>query len=207
MTFTLTQQIEALKMVVIEKRNAKGTGEVDLADALQAALNTLVATAATAGRVFPAAEQGDAAPVSATLYKQFEAEYRAFCEREAGLPARMDGGQGRALNEIVAYLRANCQGRDDAGALASWKYVLGHWAKLTPFLQRQKALTALNKYLVEILELIRKANQPAARTWPDHFNQAFAAKLSPDELNAYRAYLRGLGWRWDGQRQRWLAPA
>lgn len=202
MTYPLTQQIEAVKRVATEKRS---TGEVTLADALQAALATLVAAAATAGHVYPGSEQVVVTPVSATLYKQFEEEFQQFCKRETGLAGRMDGGQGRALNEIINYLRANCTNKNDAGALASWKYILrkDNWSKLTPFLQRQKTLTAINKYLLEILEVVRKSAQPAARTWPDEWSANFAAKLDPSEVVAYQAHLRSIGWYYDGQRQRW----
>ncbi len=162
MTYSLNQQVEALKMVILEKRTAVGTGEVALADALQAALNTLVAKAATAGAVTLASEQVPAPAVPRTLYKQFEAAYHEFCQSHTGMNGRMDGGQGKALNEIIAYLLANCRTRNEAGALASWQYLLSHWGDVTPFLAKQKTLVAINKYLVEMLEEVRKANKQEA---------------------------------------------
>jgi hypothetical protein len=203
MSYPLPQQIEAVKKVVSEKR---GAGEVVMAEALQAALNTLIGKAAAAGHVVPVGEVSAGLQASVTLYKQFEAEYRAFCLRETQLEARMDGGQGKALHAIIGYLRAHCTAKDDTGALASWIYVLNNWRKVPDFIQRQTTLTAINKYLTEIMLAIKKANQPAARVWPDTWSAAFEAKLKPDELSAYRAHLRGRGWRYNSQRQTWIAP-
>lgn len=157
MTYTINQQVEALRTVIQEKR----TGEVELANALEAALKTLVAKAATAGAVSLASEQVQAPAVPATLYKQFEARYHEFCRQHTGMDGRMDGGQGKALNEIIAYLTANCRTRDAAGALASWDYLFKHWGDVGEFLAKQKSLVAINKYLVELLETIRKANMQA----------------------------------------------
>lgn len=152
---TPTQQIEALKLVIDEKRRA---GATDVADALQAALTGLVQRATWAGNVTPASDLEHIPQAPITLYKQFEEEYQAFCRRETGMDGRMDGGQGRALNEIIQALRQCSATKDDAGALKSWKYLLAHWSDVGEFLQKQKTLTAINKYLVEIIETIRKAN-------------------------------------------------
>ena len=203
MSYPLPQQIEAVKLMVAEKR---GAGDVVLAEALQAALNTLIGKAAQAGHVLPASELPAGLQAAQSLYKQFEAEYHTFCQREMGLAARMDGGQGRALHAIIGYLRGHCLSKDDTGALASWIYVLNNWRKVPTFLQRQTTLTAINKYLTEIMLAIKTASQPVARAWPDAWSDAFAGKLKPEELTAYRAHLRGRGWRFDGQRQRWIAP-
>jgi hypothetical protein len=160
MTVPIAQQIAAVKQVAAEKR---GAGEVELADALQAALQSLVARSATAGNVEPASTL-TAAAVPRTLYKQFEAEYHTFCQEHTGMNGRMDGAQGKALNSIIEYLTANNRTRDAAGALKSWKYLLTHWHQVGEFLAKQKQLTAINKYLVELLETVRKANsQPAAK--------------------------------------------
>ena len=160
MTYSINQQVQALKTVIQEKR----TGEVALANALQAALNTLVAKVATAGPVSLASEQVQAPAVPLTLYKQFEAVYHEFCQAHTGMNGRMDGAQGKALNSIIEYLTANNRTRDTAGALKSWQYLFSHWHQVGDFLAKQKQLTAINKYLVELLETIRKANnQPAAK--------------------------------------------
>ena len=144
-----------MRLVAAEKR---GLGEVDVADALQAALVTLAQRAATAGPTAPASELPPLQPPR-TLYKQFEAAYHEFHEAQTGLLGKMDGGQGKALNDIINYLLANSRTRDAAGALKSWTFLLKHWHQVAPFLQKQKALTAINKYLVELLEDVRKANQ------------------------------------------------
>jgi hypothetical protein len=97
-----------------------------------------------------------------TLYKQFEAEYHAFCQRETGFDGRMDGAEGKALNEIIAYLTANSRTRNADGALKSRSYLLNHWHEVTPFLAKQKSLRAINKYLLELLETVRKATKKEA---------------------------------------------
>ena len=155
MTTTLKQQIDAVKLVATEKR---GAGEVELADALQAALATLVQKAATAGLTSSAAEFTVAPEPPRTLYKSFEAAYQEFHRAHTGLDGRMDGGQGVALNAIIAYLLANSRTRDAAGALKSWQFLLKNWHQVGSFIQKQMTLTAINKYLVEALNDVRKAN-------------------------------------------------
>jgi hypothetical protein len=155
MNTTLTEQIAAVKQVANEKR---GAGEVALADALQGALATLVQRSTSAGDVGGAAALPVAPAAPRTLYKQFEEAYHEFHRNHTGLDGRMDGAQGVALNSIIAYLRANNRTRDDAGALRAWKFLLDHWHQVGSFIQKQKALTAINKYLVEALEDVRKAN-------------------------------------------------
>ncbi len=166
--------------------------------ALQAALRQPLAGPASAVPV--------PTPEARTLYKQFEEAYRVWCRTTTGLAARLDGGQGLALKAIIGYLREHSREQTDAGALASWQYLLANWGHVPPFLQRQTALTAINKYLTEIMTAIRAAHQPRVRAWPGQWSQEFAAKLGAEELNQYRAHLRGLGWRFDGQRQRWVGP-
>jgi hypothetical protein len=155
MTTTLTEQIAAVKKVAAEKR---GAGEVALAEALQGALATLVQRSTSAGPISSATEMAVAPAPPLTLYKQFEAAYHEFHRNQTGGDGRMDGGQGNALNAIISYLQANNRTRDDAGALRAWKFLLDHWHQVGNFVQKQLSLVAINKYLVEALNDVRKAN-------------------------------------------------
>lgn len=183
MTCSIATQIAAVKQVAAEKR---GAGEVELADALQAALQSLVARSATAGSVGPASGLPVVAAVPRTLYKQFEAAYHQFCQDHTGMDGRLDGAQGKALNSIIEYLTANSRTRDAAGALKSWQFLLSHWHQVGDFLARQKQLTAINKYLVELLETIRKANKQGAAKPVDPRVAARKRKLASEIDDARR---------------------
>lgn len=199
---SLRDQTTVVRRLLQEQIDAGNDHEVEC---LQSTL--MVLTVAAVRPKSTIVQPADALPESPSLYKQFEAEYRAWHLQKKQLAARMDGGQGTALHAIIAYLKENSRTQDEAGALASWKYLLLHWDKLSEFLQRQTTLTAINKYLTEIIDTIRQAQAPKARQWPNEFSQAFMNKLTADEMVEYRAHLRGLGWTYNQGRQVWVAPA
>ncbi|MFD2787959.1 hypothetical protein [Hymenobacter rubripertinctus] len=199
---TLREQTTVVRRLLQQQVDAGNNHEVEC---LQSTLMVLTVAAVRPNSTI--VQPADELPETPSLYKQFEAEYRAWHLQKKQMSARMDGGQGTALHSIIAYLKENSRTQDDAGALASWKYLLLHWEKLSEFLQKQTTLTAINKYLTEIIDTIRQAQAPKARQWPGEFNQAFYNKLTAAEMVEYRTHLRGLGWTFNAGRQMWVAPA
>jgi hypothetical protein len=90
-------------------------------------------------------------------YKDFIAAYHSFCTTYIGVGPKLDGVQGKAMKQIIAYLVQESKGKDEDGALAAWSYILSNWGMLTEFLQKQTALVQINKNLQEILTQLRHA--------------------------------------------------
>ncbi len=55
-------------------------------------------------------------------------------------------------------------------------------------------------------DVLKNGRDLAARL-PDAWDPAYAAKLDGPKLVGYRQHLLKLGWRYDGSRQTWVAPA
>lgn len=100
----------------------------------------------------------------AELYSDFIEVYDQFCRAYIGVGAKLDGIQGKAMKNIIAYLTAQSKTKDEKGALAAWKFILAHWAQLTKFMQNQNSLVQINKNLQEILTQLRRGkDQQAAK--------------------------------------------
>ncbi|SHJ75467.1 hypothetical protein SAMN02745146_0079 [Hymenobacter daecheongensis DSM 21074] len=155
---TVREQTAVVRQVL---QREEAAGHAHEADCLRSVLITLARHEAPQSQ--PAAEL----PEGLSLYKQFEAQYRIFHQRETGLTAKMDGSEGKALKAIIEYLKQNSRAGNDAGALAGWSYVLDNWEHLTDFLKQQTSLKAINKYLAEIIGLIKKANTKLVPIKPD----------------------------------------
>jgi DNA-binding transcriptional MerR regulator len=89
------------------------------------------------------------------LYQEFVEAYDVFCKSYIGVGAKMSGAQGKALKDIIEYLRGQSRTKDSEGALAAWQYILKNWGRLTKFIQNQTTLTQINKNLQEILTQLR----------------------------------------------------
>jgi uncharacterized protein (DUF3084 family) len=100
------------------------------------------------------------------LYQQFIELYDQFCRSYIGVGAKLDGMQGKAMKNIIAYLTAQSKTKDEQGALAAWQFILAHWGHLTKFIQNQNSLVQINKNLQEILTQLRrgKDQQTAKQT-------------------------------------------
>jgi hypothetical protein len=167
MRVTLNEQIACIKRelafrkIVYPKNVVNGKMTQAEADQelhrMQAVLTTLVKL--TDEHVTVA----DQLPVE-SQYQKFVSVYDEFCKTRMGLGARMTPAQGKALKEIMAYLKEQSHTKDEAGALKAWIFILAHWDRVGDFIGKQKALTQINKNLVEILDKIRNGQNKQATT-------------------------------------------
>ena len=88
-------------------------------------------------------------------WSQWVAIYKEWHKAHTGRAARIQGQDGAALKLIAKYLRQEAKQQDEAGALDAWRYILANWGRLSDFIQRQVALTQMNKNLPEILTTLR----------------------------------------------------
>lgn len=99
------------------------------------------------------------------LYNNFVGAYYNFIIEHSPL-FDFTAKDGKALKELIAKL-LKCQGiSTEQEALEVWQAVLGNWAKLNSFMQSQKSIAQINKYIVEILDQLKNGhyqNKPSAR--------------------------------------------
>lgn len=93
------------------------------------------------------------------VYMQFMGAYFAFFRKNNdGIEPNITGAQGKALKQIITYLRRQSHSKDDAGALASWQFILANWHKLTKFIQQQNSLTQILKHINEIITQLKQGH-------------------------------------------------
>ncbi|RMF46266.1 MAG: hypothetical protein D6751_05480 [Deltaproteobacteria bacterium] len=97
-------------------------------------------------------------------YQQFISAWWTWHVERFGVKPRMSAAQGKAMKEIIRYLSEVTNGEDLLGA---WEAILSNWSHLSPFLQRQTALTQINKNLVEIIAAIKQAHEKGSQKAAD----------------------------------------
>lgn len=96
------------------------------------------------------------------LYDRFVACYYKFMIEKVPY-FEFTGRDGKALKEIVGKL-LKCKGiNSESEALHSYEYILSNWSSLNTFMQGQKTLTQMNKYLVEILDQLKNGHYQTAK--------------------------------------------
>lgn len=90
------------------------------------------------------------------LYKQWLKHH--------GLPAIIDGRQGRAMKEILKKLKDASRDQTDQAAFDGFSAILQHWERVGPYLGKRKQLSDINIHLLEIIDKIKNgATKQAAR--------------------------------------------
>jgi len=69
----------------------------------------------------------------------------------------MNPGEGKAMKEIIAYLRNQVKG-DESKITGAWEYILQNLYKCEPFLAKQIKLVQLNSNLVNLINQIKHGN-------------------------------------------------
>jgi len=90
----------------------------------------------------------DSKPV--TLFPQLIAEYNDWIISKLGVPPKINGAEGKAAKQILAYLSKITE-----EPIVAWKFVLDHWERVEPFLRNQIKLTQINSNLMNILNQIK----------------------------------------------------
>ena len=95
------------------------------------------------------------------LYAECIAAYNSFIIEQTGVPAKIDGQQGKAMKSIIQYLKTASTNKEDEGVLNSFKFILAYKDKWDPFHQRQLTLSQINSNLINILSSIKNPKQNA----------------------------------------------
>jgi len=97
-----------------------------------------------------------------TLYKDMISIYDTFCLKMFDAPAKINGVEGKAMKQIITYLKTLCKAKGDSTDDAvkySLTYILNSWHTLEPFYQKQIKLTQINSNLTNIINQIKNGTE------------------------------------------------
>ena len=90
--------------------------------------------------------------------------YESFILERTSAPAKIDGGETKALSEILRYLSGiESVNNSLKTAPEVWKYILSQFDKVEPFLRKGIKLKQINSSLIQIIDQI-KNGQPSNNT-------------------------------------------
>ena len=100
-------------------------------------------------------------PNDNTIYTRCVYVYDAFIKSKLDMPAKINGAEGKALKQIIAYLKksAKDKGLNDETTIDGFKYILNSWDRLEPFLQKQIKLTQINSNLTNIINDLKNGGR------------------------------------------------
>jgi len=93
-----------------------------------------------------------------SLFSMFNAAWFGFCIDKTGIEPKFTGADGKALNQIIAYLK-RINGGNELKALETWQAVLSSFHKLDKFYQDNADLKIINSKLNAIIRQITKTTE------------------------------------------------
>ena len=90
-----------------------------------------------------------------SLYVKCMDAYNSFILSDVGIPAKIDGQEGKALKAIIAYLKTASTDKTDEGVLKSFSFVLENKSRWDSFHQSQLKLSQINSNIINILKSIK----------------------------------------------------
>lgn len=94
-------------------------------------------------------------PPGVSNWSQFVGAYISFHEKQTGTKPRINPQSGKALKEIIAFLKLQPKIVTDEDALKAFNYILANWGSLDKFYLHQVSLGAINKNISEILKQLK----------------------------------------------------
>lgn len=99
-----------------------------------------------------------------SLYTLFLDEWYRFYEKTTGVPPKFTGADGKALKQVIAYLK-QINNANETVALQNWQLILTKWETLKEFHQDNTDLKYINSRLnVIIREIIKNNGASTTRT-------------------------------------------
>lgn len=93
-----------------------------------------------------------------SVFSQFNSAWYAFFRKANNqIDPKFNGADGKALKEIINYLKSINNG-NEAAALANWNLLLDNWETLSKFHQKQTDLKYINSKLNVIIREIIENN-------------------------------------------------
>lgn len=97
-----------------------------------------------------------------TYYKELIIVYDNFCKQTFDAPAKINGTEGKALKQLITYLKGLCKIKGDDSVEAvknAFTYILTNWDKLEPFYQKQIKLSQINSNITNIINQLKNGTE------------------------------------------------
>lgn len=102
-----------------------------------------------------------------SLYTNMIAIYDGFCLNEFDAPSNINGQEGKAMKQIIKYLKSVCKAKGDDSDSAiqnAFKYILNNWNQLEPFYQKQIKLSQINSNITNIINNLKNGKAKSNRS-------------------------------------------
>lgn len=86
-------------------------------------------------------------------FKEYQRVYFEWHKGLLGFNPKWDGVQGNALKSIIKYLNGEAK---EGNGLLVWEFLLANWGLQSAWIQKQTSVQQINKYLTEMLGVIKK---------------------------------------------------
>lgn len=97
-------------------------------------------------------------------YQEFMRVYMEWFQGRAGVKPHITPAAGKNLNILIGHLASQSKSKDEDGAMAAFQFILTHWERLSPFIQKQVSLPQIVKNIDEILTQLRNGNTKQERS-------------------------------------------
>lgn len=92
------------------------------------------------------------------LHQNMISVYSDFITKKTSVPAKITAGDGKAMKEIITYMKNASKDKSDDGVLNSWSHLLGSWDKLESFYQGKLKLMEINSNMVNLINQIKNGS-------------------------------------------------
>jgi len=92
------------------------------------------------------------------LYSNMIGIYDKFCLDSFDAPCKINGQEGKAMKQIIKYLKSVCKAKGDDSDIAiqnAFKYILSNWNSIEPFYQKQIKLSQINSNITNIINNLK----------------------------------------------------
>jgi len=99
--------------------------------------------------------------------------YYDFMNDLMGVPPKIDGQEGKALNSIIKYLTTITTDKEPEGIVNAFKYILVNKSKWDPFHQNQLKISQINSNLTNIINSIKNGTAKKSVTANNYDNNKY----------------------------------
>ncbi len=107
--------------------------------------------------------------------------YNNFILENLGVPAKIDGQEGKALKTIITYLTQIATDKEPDGIVNAFKFILVNKAKWDPFHQNQLKISQINSNLTNIINSIKNGNAKKSITTNNYDNNKY--RTAPEDAS------------------------
>lgn len=103
-------------------------------------------------------------------YQLFVDIYNEFCKKILNVPAKINGSEGKAMKEIIAYVEKVSAEKKSVPS-DSWQFILDSYSRWDEFHQKQIKLVQINSNLPNIINSIKNGKQSKSTNHEQNHNE------------------------------------